>query len=326
MKTNSMKLNVFACGGAGVNLLTPFVKNIGKQEVGFAEINPVFIDTSRSNLTGNYPEENLFLIDGLDGSGKKRDANYKIINEKTPEILHKFKPTPFNIVIHSTSGGSGSVIGSVLTSALLARGENVVVMMVGSSDSRIEAQNTINTLKSYEAISNMRQKPVVAVYYENTKDTPRGKVDASMHMSLVLLTALFSGQNRELDSADLGNFLNYPKVTSFSPMLSYLDFFTEISVGKGQSVVSLATLTDNDTSSEPNIPVEYQAVGFVSPEVKDAISVGLPIHAAVVAGYYNEKIQKLENRVASIDEARSVVTHRSIVGNDVLTTEDGLVL
>ena len=321
-----MKMTVYACGGCGVNLLTPFVKNLGKAEPGFAEIHPVFIDTSRSNLTGNYPEDNLFLIDGLDGSGKKRDANYKIINEKAPEVLHRFKPTPFNVVIHSTSGGSGSVIGSVLTSALLARGENVVVMMVGSSDSRIEAQNTINTLKSYEVISNKRKKPVVAIYYENTKDTPRGKVDASMHMSLVLLSVLFSGQNRELDSADLSNFLDYPKVTSFPPMLSYLDFFTDISVTKGQSVVSLATLTDNETSSEPNVAVEYQAVGFVTPEVKDAISVGLPIHAAVVAGYYNDRIQKLESRVASIDEARAVVNHRSIVDHDVSATEDGLIL
>ena len=124
-----MKMTVYACGGCGVNLLTPFVKNLGKAEPGFAEIHPVFIDTSRSNLKGEYPEDNLFLIDGLDGSGKKRDANYKIINEKAPEVLHRFKPTPFNVVIHSTSGGSGSVIGSVLTSALLARGENVVVMM-----------------------------------------------------------------------------------------------------------------------------------------------------------------------------------------------------
>ncbi len=321
-----MKLNVYSCGGAGVNLLTPFLEM--KTSPGFAELSPIFLDTSRSNLKGEYPEDKLFLIEGLDGSGKKRDSNYKVISEKAKEILHKFKPSQFNVVVHSTSGGSGGVIGSVLVSELLARDENVVVMMVGSSDSRIEAQNTINTLKSYEVISNKRQKPVVAIYCENSKDKPRGKVDVEMRTSLLVLAAVFSGENRELDSADLINFLNFQKVTSYKPMLSYLDFFSkDIQVKKGQSVITLATLTDNETESTPNVHVEYQAVGFVNENAKEAIVsvIELPIHAAIISGYYHETIERLQTRVDTIDEARATVVQKPIVSNDISSTEDGLV-
>lgn len=320
-------ISIFGCGGAGINLITPFLKHHGKKEPGFAEMKPIFLDTSDSNMRKGVPEEQVYLIDGLDGSGKKRDSNYQAISEKAKDILHRFKPTDINVVVHSASGGSGSVIGPVLVSELLARGESVVVLMVGSTDSRIEAKNTANTLKSYEVIAEKRQMPVVAVYYENTKAEPRGKIDVKVHTSLVMLTAIFSGENRELDSADLKNFLNYPRVTSFSPKLSYLDFFSKsVEVAKNQSVTSLVTLTDDATDSSPDMHVEYQAVGFVEDNVKEAISVELPIHAAIVSGYYHDKLEALENLIKDIDEARATVVEKSIVTKGHVATDDGLVM
>ena len=100
-----MKMNLFALGGAGINIAEHFVKYANKQEPGFAEINPVFVDTSRSNLTANIPESMIYLVDGLDGSGKKRDTNYTVLSESSKDILHKFKPADINIVLHSGSGG-----------------------------------------------------------------------------------------------------------------------------------------------------------------------------------------------------------------------------
>lgn len=326
MNTNEMCL--YGCGGAGINLVSSLVSYNGEKTDGFAKIHTFFLDTSTSNLPTNTPEDHVYVIDGLDGSGKKRDSNYQIISERSKEMLHRFKPGVINVVVHSASGGSGSVIGPTLVSELLNRGAAVIVIMIGSSDSRIEANNTINTLKSYEVISQKRETPVVAVYYENTKDMPRGRVDQRINTTIALLAAIFSSENRELDSADLINFLNYQKVTSFKPKLSYLDFFSKIiEIGKDQSIVTLVTLTDEATDSAVNLPVEYQAVGFISDATKKNIDIQLPIHTAVISGYFHDVMHRLNERLNTIDEARATHVDKSILDNKhVASTDEGLVL
>ena len=315
------KMTLFACGGCGVNIASRFIEFAGKKQPGFAEIQPFFLDTSDSNMPANADKEHIYAIDGLDGSGKKRDENAAIIAERSKEMLHHFKPSDVNIVIHSASGGSGSVIGPLLVSELLSRDAQVIVIMVGSSDSRIEAHNTISTLKTYENISHRRSFPVVAAYYENCEATPRGTVDDRIHKIIVLLSAIFSGENKELDSADLANFLNYPKVTSFKPKLSYLDFFSkDIEVSRDQSIVTVVSLTDEKTSSTPNVPVEYQATGFLGREALGTIGIELPIHATVVSGYYHGVINKLDERLKTIDESRNAYVEKSIIDH---TTKHG---
>ena len=278
------RLCLYGAGGAGINLVANFLKHNGKKEAGFADIQTFFLDTSSSNLLSKEPEDHVYIIEGIDGSGKKRDSNYRIISERSNEMLHRFKPGDINVVIHSASGGSGSVIGPTLVSELLDRDVPTIVIMVGSSDSRIETHNTVNTLKSYEVISQKRETPVIAVYYENSSDSPRGEVDQRIKTTIILLAAIFSGENRELDSADLHNFLAYQKVTSFKPKLSYLDFFSKkIELQRDQTVVSLVTLTDENTTSAVELPVEYQAVGFVSEQAKNSVDVALPIHVAIIS-------------------------------------------
>lgn len=318
---------LFGCGGAGINLIQSFLAHAGKKEEGFAEFSPFFLDTSRSNIHGPVDVERVYLIAGIDGSGKKRDSNYRLITERSKEMLHRFKPGDVNVVIHSASGGSGSIIGPTLVSELLSREVPTIVIVVGSSDSRIETDNTIKTLKSYEVISKKREAPVAAVYYENSKDTPRGTVDARIQTTIVLLAAIFSGENRELDSADLKNFLNYPAVTSFNPKLTYLDFFSkEITIERDQTVVSAVTLTDSQTDSALPVPVEYQAVGFISDKTKEAIKFPLPIHALIVDGFYHNVIEKLENKLQLIDEARGAHVEKSILNKGDESTDEGLVL
>lgn len=324
----SNEMCLYGAGGAGVNLVSSLVNYNGEKSAGFAKINTFFLDTSSSNLPPNAPEDHVYLVDGLDGSGKKRDSNYQIIAERSKEMLHRFKPGDVNVVVHSCSGGSGSVIGPTLVSELLNRGAAVIVIMIGSSDSRIEVNNTINTLKSYEVISQKRETPVIAVYYENSKDMPRGRVDQRINTTIALLAAIFSGENRELDSADLINFLNYQKVTSFKPKLSFLDFFSKnIEIGKDQSVVTLVTLTDEVTDSAVNLPVEYQSVGFISDATKKNIDIDLPIHTAVISGYFHDVMSRLTERLNTIDEARATHVDKSILdSHTVQSTHEGLVL
>lgn len=320
-------IQLYGCGGAGINLIQSFLKHAGKHEDGFAEFRPFFLDTSRSNIKAADEGDHVYIVEGIDGSGKKRDSNYRLITERSKEMLHRFKPGDINVVIHSASGGSGSVLGPTLVSELLSRDAPTIVIMVGGSDSRIETQNTVNTLKSYEMISNKREMPVVAVYFENSKETPRGTVDQRIQTTIVLLAAIFSGENRELDSADLNNFLNYPVVTSFTPKLSYLEFFSkDIVTERDQSVVGVVTLTDSQTDSSLNVPVEYQAVGFIGDNAKTAVNIPLPIHAAIISGFFNGTIEKLDAKLRVIDEARGARIEKSILSKSDEATDEGLVL
>ena len=99
------KVNLYCAGGASANIGKHFVKYRGKKDAGFSELSTFFIDSSRSNLDEHIPDDAIYLVDGLDGSGKRRDSNYPILAEKAKEILHKFKPADLNIVLHSAGGG-----------------------------------------------------------------------------------------------------------------------------------------------------------------------------------------------------------------------------
>jgi hypothetical protein len=321
------KICVYACGGCGLNLVNPLEKLVETPTAGFAEINPVYIDTSKSNLAGIKDSGSVYLVEGLDGSGKKRDANYGAISESVKEILHQYKPSDLNIVVHSASGGSGSVIGPLLVSELLDRGQQTVVIVVGSSDSRIEAKNTVNTLKSYEVISNKRETPVIAVYHENGAGQSRGEVDGHVRLAITLLAAFFSGQNAELDSKDLEHFLNFPKVTSYEPALTFLAFFTKVvKFERGQLPVAIATLTDAGTDASVGVPLEYHAVGFIPPATRKALEIDLPVHAVAIGGYFTEVLSRLEEKIKAVDEQRATVKLKTIVSKSDESTDTGLVL
>lgn len=321
-------LNIYACGGAGVNIgsiFSSFQHREVKSEM-FANINVYFIDTSKSNLNRNINKDNVYLVEGLDGSGKKRDSNYHVLSECSKEIIHQFKPGDFNIVLHSASGGSGSVIGPILASELMNREAIVVTMLIGSTSSRIEAENTLKTMKSYEMISKKQNSPIACYYRENSATNQRSKIDKEIENGINILAMMFSGNNKELDTADLRNFLNFQRVTSYKPRLTFLDFFSgEVVIPRGQSLVSLVTLVDDKTSSEVALPVEYQTVGFVSEESKSNISIDLPIHACMIAGYFNQAVETLESKLKTYEEARSVVVEKLIVKDGTDSTDEGLV-
>lgn len=326
----SKKINLYCAGGAGVNIGTHFAKFNGQKEPGFAEIVPYFIDTSKSNITSAVPANQMYLYEDVDGGGKERSSVYEIIADPAVinDILYQFKPADLNIVLHSASGGSGSVIGPVLTGELLKRGAQTVVVMVGNTSCEKEVINTLRTLKSYENIAaNVVKAPVIAAYSENTLSTPRGKVDHILQTTIVVLAALFSGENRELDSADLRNFLNYTNVTSHSPRLALLEFFSkDILLSKGQSLASLATLIDDKSDSNPNVMVEYQAVGFLSEQAAEKIDHPLPLHACIISGHFNSIADALEVKISEHEEAKKSRSSKSFVSNNEAGTELGLIL
>ena len=162
------KVTVYCAGGAGLNVGQYFEKHRGNNEPAFAEINIVYIDTSRSNLRANISADNCYMLKGMDGSGKMRSENHEEIAVHIRAILQQFKPADLNIVLSSAAGGSGSVIAPLLTSELLKSEVPTVVISIGSADTKTDIENTLDTIKSYEAIARMRKAPIVMSYVQNS--------------------------------------------------------------------------------------------------------------------------------------------------------------
>lgn len=318
---------IYATGGSGCNIVSNFLKQMTKESTGMTLFGCVYIDTSRSNLNPNIPLSDTYLVDNLDGSGKLRASNYQALSDCSRDILLKHKPADINVVIGSASGGTGSVISPILVSQLLDRGEDVIVIAIGSTSSRIETENTLKTLKSYEMISQKRETPVIMAYRENSQKKPRADVDGEVEMLIATLAVMFSGNNRELDSSDLSNFLNYQKVTNFKPKLSHLDIFSgNVTLAKGQALVSLVTLMDSTSDAESGVLTDYQAVGFIPETAKAYLGQQLPIHAAVVSGYFNGVAEALEAKISSYDEVRKSIVEKPITDRNTQATDDGIVL
>lgn len=322
MSTVKGKARIYACGGAGINIGKKLEQFRGTSEVGVTDLDITYIDTSRSNLDATVSGDYCYLLDGLDGSGKIRRDNYHAISENTRKILQSFKPLDVNIVISSGSGGSGSVIAPSLVTELLENDHNVIVIVIGSSDSRIDIDNTLKTLKSYDAISQKRERPVVAAYFQNSAETPRSKVDDSIVSVLFSLTTLFSRENKELDTRDLYNFLNYHRVTSFKPKLVGLTVHIgDVPTDSISDVISVASVVVDETSL--NFIPEYRCVGYLSEQVSADIAKNMPMHFlthndsfAAVAELLTEKLDSLDKIQKARIESKPVISSKDVIADD----------
>lgn len=209
------KLRVYAAGGFGIN--------IGTKIKARAEI--CYLDTSMANRTDGIDPSKCYLIDGLNGAGQDRRKVYAAVLPHIPKIVEHYAPADFNIVIFSSSGGSGSVIGPLLVRELLKANQTVVVLTVGETDTAKFLDNTINTLKSLESISASLRKPIAMTYFENSRGIPLREIDDEVLFSVEALEEVSNQQNSDLDLSDVHNWINYNNVCGVRPQLSALAIY-----------------------------------------------------------------------------------------------------
>lgn len=321
---------LYACGGTGINICKWHDQAKGTKETGMALIDIAYIDTSSSNLAGTN-SDSVYLVQlnkSGEGSGKTRNHNYEEISEQALDILQKHPAKDINVIVSSGSGGSGSVIGPVLVSQLLEQGKPVIVVLVGGTDSLKELENTIKTIESYESIATFRKKPVVCVYYENTAEMLRNEVNSLARSSLGIIAAYFSGENSELDSTDLYNWLNYNNVTTFEPKLVALQFYQgKVTVDKSATLISAATLAVEGVNTSIDHPIEYQCVGYVDEAVFASTGMESCMHAVIVDGVMGKE----HLRLSALQADRQKIINARVVKSTIISskskpTNDGLVL
>lgn len=304
------RLRIFGCGGAGTNMLRKYMAEAFDYEG--IEVLPTYIDTSRSNLPAGVDPSICYLYEGVDGSGKVRRENYEKISASIGDILVRHPAGDLNIVLSSASGGSGSIIGSEIATALYEREQNVVVILVGSIASNIEAENTKKTLLTYAGIADSTGVPVVMSYHQNDNQSPPSMVDDLVNGDLVLLTALIgiSAFDSGLDSADMTHWLNFSKTTGNPAQLASLRIvtnnadFSEMVTANG-TPISVATVADGHDNTVFAEPVEYQCCAIIPPaDAFRQMAEMSPVHYVIGDGQFKRIYDQIDAITSSLEEKR----------------------
>lgn len=318
-------VRIYATGGCGASAIQSISKWQEADTPGYANIEVTMVDTSTSNADG-IPPENTFLIreekDGktTDGFGQKRDLNPKLILGRVKELLQKFPPNDLNIVVHSGSGGSGSVTGPLIVNELLSRNEHVIVIFVGDDSTRRFTENTLATLKTYENISATQDKSIAIAYFFNRltdgiKSGNRGTVNKFIENAINDLQVLYSNQNTGMDRQDLFHWLNFNLVTNDKRQVAYLAivhgddkeyFSNDNNYGRALSVATLVT-EDQDATYPRNI--EYQVTGILPDSFSGKLygvenDVNLATHFVLSTTFFNRVVNDLTKRIKEFNDER----------------------
>lgn len=316
-----LSVSIFAAGGCGVNI----VGGLPNSPSGAKAVASCYaIDTSKSNLRDSkFSADNVYLFDGLDGSGKVRSENHAVIAKNTLQILQKFQPGTFNIVVHSGGGGSGNVIAGSLVAELTRQGEQVVVIMVGSTNSQIEVENTYKTLQSYGVIAERSECPIVVHYLENSSTNGRKAIDGGAHAAIQALLMLFSGLNSEMDSADLRNWIRH---AGGNEVFSLQFCPSAEAYSRAGTVTSVATLAKMEHNTALSPAPAYQTVGYASSEEAMEALVE-PLHFTLSGNLIDNSAKALTAMKQENDKRfKSAVRRDSLVAQNAKISDDGLVL
>ena len=297
-------IRVYAVGGGGTNLGARLETYRAAQE-GFAPLDICYADTSDSNLIGlPLALQNFYRIKSddpnrvIDGSGGLRTTNLDEYEPAVREYLQRFKPAKWNIIVGTVAGGTGSVFGPILARELMQRGEAVVVISVGSVAAGQDIRNTIGGLRTYAAMAVKANQPLVMAYYENASVEQRHESDEQVEIMMCSLSALFSGQNRELDTEDLRNLLRFDRVTPYRGVqLARLQLVRGMdpAVGDNEVLLAAATLAQNPESSGFAHRVEARSIGYFQHAATVEILGKAPFHFVLTDGYYSRQLDKLES-------------------------------
>ena len=232
------KVKLYCNGGSGFNIAADLIKNnVLATNPNVADVEICLIDTSESNYNKHkelFDKHNIkpVFIPGTNGAGTVRKDIVDRVVPHIPGIIYDNIPGDLNIVIHSAGGGSGSVVGPLVTKELLTNGYNTIVVLIGDTSNDTFAKNTSATIRTYEAFSREIEIPINCRYYQNhiSSNASIDTINNAINSFVNDLRVLFSGNIHGVDDSDLKNLLNFYKVTRSK---STLTLFTTLGLKVG---------------------------------------------------------------------------------------------
>ena len=244
------KIMLFGCGGCGTNLVQKFCSQF--EDIN-SKIDKCVVDTS----TSNYNKElglPLYQINlGSIGSGKYRPENYNVISAFIEDFVKSIKTKIFDIgvLVFSTNGGSGSIIGPLLGKELLKLGKKIILVCLTNDISEIDITNTLNTLNTLHNIAKNHYIPL-GLFYNND----RIKVDQTVLEFLNINLTLLLNTGLEIDFTDKMNWLNPKKVINdINPGLHLMCVLTD-----KDDKLEVEEFIDNKTNNGYILPYTIESV------------------------------------------------------------------
>lgn len=263
-------------GGTGMNIGQ--ILETYKLEDYMVKSNFSYLDTAVSNVESCVP----YLVPDTDGTGADHKKAFQVLEPHVTPFLEQFKPGKFNILITSLTGGTGSVATQLVARALAKRKLPFVIVAVGNAITADSTKNTINCLLGLNLAAKKAGAVFPIMYFENRNEPEEGSLNTGiipvvndMVVEAVKnLYVLFSGKNKNLDSEDIINFLNYTKKSKTSPQLCdvlYAEANTERSKAYASKVISTVALLGDTTESEPSLNQAYGTVGYYPDDAPDEL-------------------------------------------------------
>lgn len=313
-------LRIYGAGGLAVNLLSPYLAKQQNEELaGYATIDAVCIDTSRSNLLPNLNEERFYHIKGLDGGGKLRSLNVTETLSETKPFLAEHPARDVNLVLFSGAGATGATAGPVIFKDLIEHDKTAIAVVVLTDNSQIEAENSRKTIATLANMAKKVGKPFVChfIYAPN-----RATADEQVREFISDIALLFSNNHLELDSADLKHFINYTTVTSAPASLASIKCFVTNDASKpvARNVISVAELHPSPDIPTGVLNAEYSAVGYPRHGIDGSF-----IYTISTDGIDDivKSLETRENEFKRLSEGRRVV---DIDHGDAKEDDSGLIL
>lgn len=316
-------LNIYPCGGFGLNIMDLFKTQLAKTEVGM-DCNVFGIDLSSNNL----PKSKSFEVVHLEhGTGKMRSiAAGSDYAEFVESFMSSHKPNKFNIVVFSASGGSGSMLGPEIVRYILERKLPVVAVILDDFTSDVEEKNCAQT---YMTLDNYRRKTNRdLIYYDISNGSrdgevyrTRAEVNREVCDVLNLLTVMLDDGHMEMDYNDISNFLNFSSVTKNNAIMSKLIFMDQDTVQEynGATPVSaLSLFKDGDSICNMWHGVQYRSTGiFHQMELPTNMT---QFHAVLD---YGEAVQEILGKIQNYKDREAQTSMKMVKSFDIGDGTDG---
>ena len=323
---NKGVLMIYGCGGTGIELAKAF-HNHPSQE-GIADIKTCYIDTSKSNI-GHLADTERFLLvdDDVDGNAKIRKSNTPLIKEAAGLVPKRFSAGDINVVIYAGAGGSGSVIGPfVATELLKQQNAPVINIVIGSAESLIEAENTLNTIASLDSMARKNaKKPMLMSFHNNYDGAATKQVDQNVKILIGTLALLASGEHRGLDSEDLAvwaDFCRSPKV-SVEPQLVEIKVVRSVDELKRIPYpISLVSISKEKTAAGI-ASANYGCYGLFSSAIPgDPEELHFVTHTSGLA----DTIDEVESLLSNLQEIERLRPISKPINVGIESDDDGMVM
>lgn len=199
---------IFGCGGGGINI----TRAVRDAVDGLADV--YYFDTSRANIRAGEP---LVVIANGHGSGMVRSANAEEIQKNIAQLSDGDLPVAdLNIIVHTAAGGSGSVIAPLLAREIHRRKGLVLLLLIADTTSELGTSNTLNTLKTYQAITAKQELYLPVCLFDNML-AGRHAVDQSAPYLLRALVTALAEPTVEMDRNDRLNWANASRSLGVAP-------------------------------------------------------------------------------------------------------------